>query len=557
MSTGSSAAGSWWRSHWPFLLAALMLLASELPKLWAPPDEFMLRYEDDSYYNFQVVRHIVQGDGATFDGTAATNGVHPMVVLSALPFYHLFPEDRWMPLRGYGVLMLALYVGIGWIIWNWGRGQWPTALRWFAVAIWCGSFYYREYGLRACDFLWVLLFVLKAMDNARATDPRSLARQSRWIALAVFCRWDQLALLAAALIHRSRQLGWKPALMLRIALPSLVVIAAQGAVYLYVFGHASPGNGRALQAIASGVSWYREEFGQLNQLLTREQLAQVPDPVPFDEAPVIRDGLRVLPVSLISAADLLLADPWFPEPPGYRLFPRLQEWAALGVVLLAFVALRRRQPDAQCDGLPLIVGAYGTLLMAGHMLAVHAFWAQLRYFYPFLACLPLVLAHWLSTREALQRPTARLAIAALAAVYLMVSHLIPSGAIAYAQPSTNKAIMDWVEANTPPTARIGSFQAGLMAYRMDRQVIDLDGKVNEKSLAAYTAQRMDRFIYDEQVEYIVDWPFLLNYGLLVRSDPRDAIRLEEIRQFKGGFDTTLFKVTWSRPPAPLLHDRSD
>ena len=65
--------GAWAWAAWAVALAAAIALA-------CAPFELLLEhilYEDFFYY-LGVADHVVRGDGATFDGTAPTNGFHPM-----------------------------------------------------------------------------------------------------------------------------------------------------------------------------------------------------------------------------------------------------------------------------------------------------------------------------------------------------------------------------------------------------------------------------------------------------------------------------------------------
>ncbi len=79
---------SWWYLFVPLLLTACTAAFLYLPlKTVAFPDVF----EDDFFYYLVVARHILAGQGSTFDGTHLTNGYHPLwmlVFLVLVPLVH-------------------------------------------------------------------------------------------------------------------------------------------------------------------------------------------------------------------------------------------------------------------------------------------------------------------------------------------------------------------------------------------------------------------------------------------------------------------------------------
>src|SRR3989304_2497221 len=101
----------------PLILLMIGFFLVEGTPLLGDGESVLDRFEDDAYYNFQVARNVALGRGMTFDGVSPTNGVHPTVFLTSLPFFFLAGTDRVLPVRLYGFLLLGLYALLGWRLW--------------------------------------------------------------------------------------------------------------------------------------------------------------------------------------------------------------------------------------------------------------------------------------------------------------------------------------------------------------------------------------------------------------------------------------------------------
>ena len=63
-----------------------------------------------------------------------------------------------------------------------------------------------------------------------------------------------------------------------------------------------------------------------------------------------------------------------------------------------------------------------------------------------------------------------------------------------------------------PEAHVGAFQSGVLGF-FNRNVENLDGKLNQGALKAMKERRMSDFIDDEHIDVLVDWPSVLNANL--------------------------------------------
>jgi hypothetical protein len=74
-----------------------------------------------------------------------------------------------------------------------------------------------------------------------------------------------------------------------------------------------------------------------------------------------------------------------------------------------------------------------------------------------------------------------------------------------------------LEASVPADTWVGAFQSGTIGFFHDR-TINLDGKVNPEALAATTSHRLNEYVLESPIEYLVDWASLLEPWL--ERDPR-------------------------------------
>jgi uncharacterized membrane protein len=65
---------------------------------------------DDSFYDFQIARHIAHGDGPSFDGTHLTNGFQPLYVALLVPMYWVAGSNDTLPIHGALVVCALLSV---------------------------------------------------------------------------------------------------------------------------------------------------------------------------------------------------------------------------------------------------------------------------------------------------------------------------------------------------------------------------------------------------------------------------------------------------------------
>jgi hypothetical protein len=108
----------------------------------------------------------------------------------------------------------------------------------------------------------------------------------------------------------------------------------------------------------------------------------------------------------------------------------------------------------------------------------------------------------------------------------------------------------WVNRGTPPNAVIGAFQTGILGYFVERRFHGLDGKINLAALQAMQARRIDRYVVDEGIDYLMDWRVILRDLFTARAeDPQFLARQEVVR--RGQYDVYRLR----RAPADVSASR--
>jgi hypothetical protein len=70
----------------------------------------------------------------------------------------------------------------------------------------------------------------------------------------------------------------------------------------------------------------------------------------------------------------------------------------------------------------------------------------------------------------------------------------------------------WIKENIPPSATVGMFQSGTTGF-FNRNVVNLDGKVNADALRALQEGRISRYVDSMKFDYLIDWDFYLRQAM--------------------------------------------
>ena len=417
---------------------------------------------EDGFYYFKIAQHLASGDGSTFDGLHRTNGYHPLWLLCLVPVFRLqrSPEAAMTAATLLQGFLLAATAPLVYLL---ARTRLAPLASGLAVLLWAGLAYGValsgvEFALVGALVAAVALVLVRGFEGPPRPPPVAYAGMGVLLALATLARLDT-ALLAVLVATHLTHRAWAGSRGATRAAMLWVPVLAVGGAYLLInaalFGYPLP------------VS------GLVKRLSSTQLLKQ--DPVYVREGWLAAKAVNVLrPVR---------------HPLGAGM-PTILAGGVLPVVLLSLTAVgaRGRALTRWTAGFPEAlrpVVAFAALQPLAYGLVYHGHYSYAPWYF---AAQPLVAALLAAAlAEALGR---RLASAAL-----VTEELVPAAACAalavflafdavrrYQGPAAEEGPLyvaaRWARDNLGPEARIGTWNAGAIAYLSQRQVVNLDGIVN-------------------------------------------------------------------------------
>ena len=404
---------------------------------------------DDAWYYFGIARNVADGSGSTFDGINATNGYHPLWLLICTVFYALGLDDL-AAVRAILVAQLALWAAALWVLADTAtRTGWPrlderpdaavtrrrctavVAVVWFLVA---ANPYVLKLFVNGMESGLVALLGALVLALAVRTDGNPLERP---VLLAVLLCLSFLARTDAAL--------WIVVLLAWLAVRNRGIdrrlVAVVGALVVTGMGY-----------LVSNLIIVGHPF-QISGEVKR---------LPLDAGRAV-----ILLVFALIALGVVVAGLRAAGKPS-RQFPRTKHWFAstawfpAGLVLITAYDLVLTSEVYLWHFAPQVLWFAATLLHVASDMAESA-----------------VVERPLDDPTAARRP---IAVSAVFIVPLLLGGLyqlrdFTDPELVSAQVG-DRAAGEWIDANLPPEAVVGSFDAGALGYFAGRPVVNLDGLVN-------------------------------------------------------------------------------
>lgn len=486
----------------PLLIATALVLRLD----WAWSElETLLRYaiSDDAFYYFQIARNWAGGNGASLDGTTATNGFHPLW-LALLVGVQALTSDAVLALRlglSLGALLGAASVALLYRVVARSTGSTWAAL--FGAAL------YAVHPTTVTESVNGLETELAIFTTAWVTD--------RYYSLcsAAPARTQRAAILlglagGALLLTRS------DAVFLWAALLAGLVITSAGVRWALVAGLVSSA------CVLPWLAWSQVSFGSVMQV----SAVAIPELLRADFLAAHGDDLAMR----LTRSGFLVRRAFGADLPHlYAVPPGLPAWP-VAVAGLAAVFAALRNPVARTAlvrMLPLFVGVSFTLLWHAGV----RWWTREWYFAPAgwvgAAGLAVCFSALLAQARALSptRRTAALASLATLASLTILGLAAPPLAARWRVASEHRVqqleAARWLATRTPPDARIGAFNAGIYSYFSGRTVVNLDGAVNADAYAARRENRLLDYAVAARLDHLVDWRGTLPMlGCAQRNDVR-------------------------------------
>lgn len=441
---------------------------------------------DDAFYYFEIARHIVIGEGSTFDGVHPTNGYHPLWMLVLLPIFSWFSSGAVGATEPiYAALALSAFISAAAgcvtlrILSRITDNPLARAVAVFALMASPLWLFETINGLEtSLAMLLVVAFFLFAL---RAQEQPSYARYALAgalaglmvlarmdmavyaLAFAAFLLWRhgiRIGMLRAAVVGGSALLVASPWFLWNYAtFGMLLTSAANGNV---IINHALvvQDNGPGIITLVKGIAYML---------------------VYHATATLERGGLLV-PLGALAGAALGLygAGLW-------KVRDVLRARALLVAFALGFVAL-------------FVVNA--GLRFTGRTW----YFVSANFFFVFALA---GLAGSLLERAARPRIAAALVAGALALSFALAWH--EHIRAQSANQLEMLAMASWMDEHLPEDAVVGVFNAGVQGYFSRVQVVNLDGLVNNTAYEAIRDRRLWSYIREEGIGYISDFDLYLSY----------------------------------------------
>ena len=508
-------------------LALVFVLGLGLRLLVALHDPLSLQdwpLTDDSYYYFNIARNFAHGDGLRHDSFHITTGFQPLFLFLISPVYWLV-SDRQAAITGVLIVQIGIGVLLGAALYRFAKLLGGAQAGLLAAAIWAVSPFFLRADLSGLETnLSLLMVVLTLTFYLKRFVYGTAATSSTYAVLGLLCGVSFLArvdsgLLAPVLLADilRRELGARPigeilrnAALMTIA--ALVPVLPWAVYNVVVIGSVLPSSGQAVRFISQAYGYY---------FLGGESAGDGSFEIGSPSVAYYKTTLWYA----LKAIRKVISD----------VFP---VWA--GVILIGSASIFGLRRLASSVGRTAFVFAFLLGLYLAYSFYIFGHWFFYRYFAAFAIGYLIVLALALVETKTLPM-VGRLrwplrhcgkVLFPLALSSLLFSSLKKIENIhTDPQPSDFYHAAVWINENTPKDAVIGAFQTGIFGYYLDRKFYGLDGKINQDALEAMKTGTIDRYVDDKRIDYLMDWPWILEYLFINRStDPEYLERKDLIRE---------------------------
>jgi hypothetical protein len=523
-------------------------------------------YQDDAFYYLRIASNVVHGRGLTFDGAAPTNGFHPLYLLLLLPIVALSGGNLALPIHLSAVMLTAWATATAVVLHGLLARLANDRVALFGMLVWAICPYFILMGVNGLETGVAILFgllvpslYLRWFHGDEPPDARRALAFGAVCGLALLARID-LALLVAAigvdlLARRAARSG--PSLV-----PGGLALAGLAAIWLpwaavshAATGHWLPLSGAASRQIALNFGWLnlRPIWSHVAPGQMLFDPAHVPAAYHLDVATKLAAAFLFENPLLAPARANLAAGPWtdLDHYLPYRLLASnapLAVIAGLMIVLPIAVLARARLTASSSHARPQLrtirrlLAVYLLLTAVGYVFYAPVHW----YFNRYLAPAILLTCAWLLVEVGRFRAGPRARAVAVALGLAVVACQLAEGRffarLRWTDTPPSGFLASWTTlgAGVDPRARIGAFQAGIYGYFSGRDIINLDGKVNQDAYAAVRDRRLHEYVRAQGIRYILDVEWMLQTFWL-RYAPPGSVSYRSVGG-AGGSRVQLFEI---------------
>ncbi|HNY27859.1 MAG TPA: hypothetical protein PKH31_10815 [Candidatus Sumerlaeota bacterium] len=520
------------------LLAVLVVgLAPRLLFLRADADTSVSLLLDDSFYYFKVAQNVVDGYGSTFDRIHPTNGYHPLWLGMLLPIAAL-ARDPWVLVRSAVALSILFNTLTAYLIW---RVLSRSVRGWFIAALGTALYFLNprvtQSGVNGLEVALSTFCVMAgvALTLLRSRAPSEIRGHRFLLGLALglmfLARTDNafyiLVLMGVALVEEKP--GRRFGTFCLLGAVSGLLVAPWLAWNVWRFGALMQVSGKAcpymLQTLFLEAGHSRTDLwiegARLSAKFFLKGLYDIPLGLP-----------RWLVWGAGAFSVLALSVRWYDTnlPGGKALRRSVGVLLALGagafLLLLVHAGLRWHPRDYYCDTAIL-------LLVLGFSFAL-AFFDPGRVAESLVRCCygTVPLDHGF-----LRTVLVGLSLAALVWGGTITWRALDEGR--YPHQSELLEAAYWLRDNVPEDEVAAGFNVGIVGFFSGRQVVNLDGVINNAAYDALVQRDLFGLMRRAGVRYYVDYdPFMLDRYRSFWGEDREAVQMTPV-------------ATIRRPDVPL------
>lgn len=498
---------------------------------------------DDSFYDFQIARHIAHGDGPSFDGIHLTNGFQPLYVSLLVPLYWLAGSNDTVPIHAALVLSALCAVASAYLLYRLlarrvreivaivCAGAWlfsPVVMRQAANGL--------ETSLAGLMLAATILFYLERVRAEPRVGGRRLVIMGLLCGGSILARADLVFLVLAIcldflVVRRGRRAGYAWRREIAISGATCLVVCLPWMLYgLFAVGSPVPESGRATRFLAVA-------YAPLFQLGPHSMMA---------DGPTGRFVAEHFTRSIEMFKVIPAFHPFFrgATKVGARIHaPHATEWVAdaIGILMLiVFVAwwMKRRNTERGRERreFEFLLG-FAVMMVAAYSTFVFGVFFFLRYYYPvyFVGMIfaGIALDDAVTHIQSRSLPVRRLALVGTGVYAVSLLFMGYTSAFRSTPVYRFYDVARWITTHTDSSDTIGVFQSGAIGYLSGRRVINLDGKVNGEAFAALRAGRLSTYVRTAGIDVVMDNARVLDLFLGPWSDAEKK-RMERERVFAGG-----------------------
>jgi hypothetical protein len=485
--------------------------------------------DDDSHYYFNIAYNLANGGGLRHDSFNLTTGIQPLFALLITPIF-LLVESKTAAVNAVLLLQTGLGLLLAIALTTLARRVAGDLASLLVLSVWAFSAYFVLIDLNGLETGLSLLFVClvclayqRMLGEPAPPSSLRLVGLGSLLGLAFLARADNGLLGAVIALHMGVGNRWRQPWRARARCVGLVTACAGifalpwVVLNVVLVGSVVPSGGQAVRFLSLAYGW---------------RMLRASGPA-FEIHSVPLEYYRATFLEAVSTLRKVLEWGVLPALPALGLI-------ALGIATGFRSTLQRLHQN-------LFLWLFLLSLFLSYTTYILGQWYFDRYLAPvvlgYLLLLAIALQAVLERSSRQASPWLRRALPMAIALALAFSLLANAVRVITPRPRRVRGFYDaaqWINRNVPESAIVAGFQTGIFGYYLERRFYGLDGKINIGALEAMRERRIDEYVRDRKIEYLADWPFVLDALLVNRSADREFLKRQQ--QVYSNGDVVVYRV---------------